>query len=203
MTKQNFFKELTKELSGLSAADIKNSLEYYSEMIADRVESGMSEDEAIAELGDVREISREIIGNMPMTKVLKSKIKPKRALKVWEIVCIVLGSPIWISLLAVMLSLAITVYAVIWSIYISVLAVDIGALGGGALMAFAAIFNLTAVPANATVAIGLGICTMGVGIFFLLPTLKLCKVFVKISIAITRGIKIMLVGKDKKNEKRN
>ncbi len=36
---------------------------------------------------------------MPLAKIVKEKIKPKHELKAWEVILIILGSPVWIPLL--------------------------------------------------------------------------------------------------------
>ncbi len=199
MTKNEFLKELCTELSGLSATDKKSSVEYYSEIIADKVDSGISEEAAVSELGAPKDIAREIMVNMPISKVIKSKIKKnKRPLKIWEIICLILGSPIWISLLAAMLCILLSVYVVIWSVFISIFAVDVAAFAVGLGLSVASIFKLASTPANATMLCGIGLCGIGIGAFLFLPILKLLRVFVKITVNITKGLKVIMIGKDKK-----
>ena len=76
-----------------------------------------------------------------MTKLIKEKT-PKRRLGVWEIVLLVLGSPIWLSLLiaafAVILSLYISLWAVIisfWAVFASFAGCALGAVISGAIFA--------------------------------------------------------------------
>ena len=99
MNKVEFIQKLSLELLGLPQEDVERWLEYYTEMLEDRIEDGMSEAAAVASLGDPKTIARQILAQTPLTKLIKNKIKPKRKLQVWEIVLIVLGSPIWLSLL--------------------------------------------------------------------------------------------------------
>ena len=47
MDKRTFLNSLREQLYGLSQSDIDKSLEYYSEMIDDRMEDGVSEEEAV------------------------------------------------------------------------------------------------------------------------------------------------------------
>ena len=47
MDKQMFLKTLAEKLQGLPQSDIKKSLEYYSEIIDDRMEEGASQEEAV------------------------------------------------------------------------------------------------------------------------------------------------------------
>jgi uncharacterized membrane protein len=48
MGKQEFLTRLGKALSGLPREDIEERLNFYSEMIEDRMEEGLSEEEAVA-----------------------------------------------------------------------------------------------------------------------------------------------------------
>jgi len=141
MNKQQFLAAIEKKLSDMEENEREASLSYYEEMLNDRIEDGMTEDEAVADMGDVDEITAAILAEPNFVQVIKEKIKPKRSLAAWEIVLIVLGSPLWISLLiaaaAVVLALAITlfsIYFVLWvivgCIYISSIALAIGAAAG-------------------------------------------------------------------------
>ena len=53
MNKQEFVERLRKGLSGLPQDDIEERLTFYSEMIDDRMEEGLSEEEAVGEIGSV------------------------------------------------------------------------------------------------------------------------------------------------------
>lgn len=126
MNKQEFLDGLRKGLSGLPQADIEERLTFYGEMLDDRIEEGLSEEEAVAAAGSVNEIVRQTVADIPLAKIAKERIKPKRRLKAWEIVLLALGSPIWISLgvaaAAVIFALYVTVWSVIasfWSVFAS------------------------------------------------------------------------------------
>ena len=97
MNKQEFLDGLRKGLSGLPQADIEERLTFYGEMLDDRIEEGLSEEEAVAAAGSVNEIVRQTVADIPLAKIAKERIKPKRRLKAWETVLLALGSPIWLS----------------------------------------------------------------------------------------------------------
>ena len=56
MNKQEFLDRLRKGLSGLPQAEREERLLFYSEMIDDRMEEGLTEEEAVAALGSLEEI---------------------------------------------------------------------------------------------------------------------------------------------------
>ena len=62
MTKQDFLLTMQNALSGMHRADLEKTLQYYREMIEDRVEDGMSEEAAVADVGDPIELAEAIRG---------------------------------------------------------------------------------------------------------------------------------------------
>ena len=116
MNKQEFLAQLRKGLSGLPKDDIEERLTFYSEMIDDRVEDGISEETAVCEIGSVDALVSQIAADIPLTKLVKEKIVPKKKLKAWEIILLVLGSPIWASLLIAAFAVILSFYVMLWSV---------------------------------------------------------------------------------------
>ena len=81
MTKQEFLSKLRSGLVGLPQNEVEERLEFYSEMIDDRMEEGISEEEAISDIGNVDEIISRIISEIPLTKIVKEKITPNKNLR--------------------------------------------------------------------------------------------------------------------------
>ena len=123
MTKVELTCALAEKLSGLPWEDIENSMEFYDEMIADRMEEGMSEEEAIAALGSVDEIAAQILSEIPLSRLVRAKVKSKRALRGWEIAMLILGAPLWLPLLIAAVAIILSVYVVLWSVVISFYAI--------------------------------------------------------------------------------
>lgn len=118
MNKQEFLMQLRKGLSGFPQDDIEERLTFYSEMIDDRMEEGLSEENAVCEIGNIDELISQIASDIPLTKLVKENITPNRNLKVWEIVLLILGSPIWLSLLIAAFAVILSLYAVLWTVTI-------------------------------------------------------------------------------------
>ena len=125
MNKEGFVNELKQKLSGLPAEDIEERLSFYIEMIDDRVEDGMSEEEAVSEIGSVDSVVEQIMSEIPLTKLVKQKVKPKRKLKTWEIVLLACGSPVWVPLLIAAAAVVFALYIVLWALVICIYAVDL------------------------------------------------------------------------------
>ena len=159
MSKQEFLEALKKSLSGLPLGDVEERLNFYSEMIDDRIEEGRTQEQAVAEIGSVDDIAREIIADVPLARIARERIKPKRRPGVLEIVLLVLGVPIWLSLLIAAFAVVLSLYAAVWSLAVSLWAafasVAVCALGG---VAAGAVFAATGHGV-------VGIATAGAGIF--------------------------------------
>ena len=131
MTKQDFLFELVVGLSGLPDDIIDEHLSFYGEMIDDRLEEGISEEEAVSEIGEPKEIAKQILKDIPLTKLVKEKIKPKRKLSAFEILLIVLGFPVWFPILISLLAIIFSLYMVLWSLIISLWAVEFSLIACG------------------------------------------------------------------------
>ncbi|MBQ6431238.1 MAG: DUF1700 domain-containing protein [Oscillospiraceae bacterium] len=166
MTKQEFLSALGKGLSGLPQNDAAERLSFYSEMIDDRMEEGLSEEEAVAQVGSVDEIVTQTLADTPLSKLVKEKVKPGRKLKAWEIVLLILGAPLWVPLLiaaaAVVFALYVTLWALIvslWAVFASFVAGAVGGIAGG--VAQLVIGN----KPQGIALIGAGVCCAGLSIF--------------------------------------
>ena len=99
--------------------DIEERLIFYSEMIEDQMEEGLSEEEAVLAVGSVEEIVAQVVAETPLAKIAKERINPKRRLTAGEIVLIVLGSPIWFSLIVAAFVVILALYVSLWAVIIS------------------------------------------------------------------------------------
>ncbi len=200
MTEVQFAKTLRSALRGLSEEEIQKSLDYYSEMIADRMEAGMTEEDAVAALGDPNEIGRQILLDMPLPKVIRSRFSGKKVRKVWEIVFLILGSPIWFSLLLVLASFALTVYIVLWTVLVAFWAVDASLFGVAVGMGIVFAVNLAKDPISAFLSLGLAFVCLGLGFLGFLACKKLSVLWGKLTVKMTRGLKSLFIRKENPNE---
>ena len=79
MSKQEFLAQLRKGLSGLPQDDIEERLAFYGEMLDDRIEEGISEEEAVSAIDSVDEIVQQVVAEIPLAKIAKEGIELKRA----------------------------------------------------------------------------------------------------------------------------
>lgn len=177
MDKQTFLTRLRKALSGLPAQDIQKHIEYYTEMIDDRMEDGLTEAEAVAAVGDPEALAAQLLAETPKTK--------KESLPVWAIVLLIVGSPIWISLLAAAFSVVISVYATLWAVLISLYTVPIS-LGAVAVagVVCGTVFLFTGRFSLAAAFVGMGLACAGLCMF----SFWLCNLAAKGTVWLTKWI---------------
>jgi uncharacterized membrane protein len=130
MDKQAFLNRLREGLNGLPQDDIAERLNFYSEMIDDRVEEGLTEEAAVNEIGPVDQIAAQILRETPIARLVREKVRPNHRLQIWEIILLVLGAPIWLSLLVSAAAVVFSVYVVLWAVILSLWAAEISLIAG-------------------------------------------------------------------------
>ena len=146
MNKKDFLNKLKNALNGLPENEIEERISFYGEMIDDRIEEGLTEEDAVKEIGDTEKIVFQIMQEIPLGNLVKEKIKPKRRLLWWEILLIILGFPIWFSVLAALFAVFLSVYVCIWSAIISLWAVMVSFIACA--IGFFAAFILLTISGN-------------------------------------------------------
>lgn len=112
MTRQDFFQELSLLLGALPPAEREQALIYYGEIIADSMEDGLTEEDAVARLGSIRLVAESILANYPgHIPSLKRKPAGRSALNV---ILLILGFPLWGSLLLTVVMLLLTAYILLY-----------------------------------------------------------------------------------------
>ncbi|MBO5005980.1 MAG: DUF1700 domain-containing protein [Clostridia bacterium] len=200
MTKREFLAELKWRTSVMPSDDAAATLEYYSEIIDDRMEEGLSEEEAVAAVGSPADIAAEALGGTSLEKLVKEtdRPKPKRTLRAWEIVLLVLGSPIWLSLLLAAAAVVLAVYVSLWSVAVSFWAVDIAVFASSIACAAsgAALFCIAGNIGAGIFLFGIGVLLAGLGTFGVLGCKALTIAIYKLSKFIIKGMIKCFVNKE-------
>lgn len=196
MNKEVFLNALRERLSGFPQDDIGERISFYEEMIDDRIEEGMTEEEAVAAVGSIEDIAAQVMSEIPLSKIVMEKVKPSRKIKAWEIVLLVLGFPVWMPLLISAFAIVLWVYVTIWSIVIAVFAVDLS-FGVCALASIpAAIIYLTRGNVlSALFMIGAGALLAGLAILLFFAGIWLSKTILILTKKMLLGIKSLFIGK--------
>ncbi|MBQ6372365.1 MAG: DUF1700 domain-containing protein [Oscillospiraceae bacterium] len=197
MNKEQFLNELRSRLNGLPKADLEERLFFYGEMIDDRVEDGLSEEEAVAGIGTVDEIVDQILEEVPLSALVKEKVRQSRGLKIWEIVLIVLGFPLWLPLLISAFAIGLSLYIVLWSIMISIWAIDLSLAASAVGGILAAVWYLVqGNPAAAGFSFGAGVICAGLAVLLFYGCVELTKALIHLTKKMVLVIKNMFIGKE-------
>ena len=81
MNKNEFIEQLRLKLSELPKREVQDRLDFYIEMIDDRMEEGISEEEAVRDIGSVDEIAKQIAADISVKKIDKEKFKRRKRIK--------------------------------------------------------------------------------------------------------------------------
>jgi len=115
MNKLEFLSELATRLNTLPRSEIDKSIAYYSEIIDDRMEDGMSEVNAVCGLGNIEEIAREtMLDATPLPKLLI----PSHPISKLDII---LCSPLIITVSMLILAF----YTGVWLVIIALFLLDL------------------------------------------------------------------------------
>ena len=197
MNKQEFLTRLREGLAGLPQEEISERVTFYHEMIEDRVEDGLAEEEAVAEIGPVEDVIRQIVAETPLPKLVKEKMKPNRRLRAWEIILLILGSPLWLTLLIVGFAVIFSVYVVIWAVVASLWAVvlslavsAVGCLAGGVVLL------CQGDGTRGLLSIAAALVLAGLSVFGFYGCVALTKAAAKLTKKIALGIKSLFLRKE-------
>ena len=198
MLKQEFLNALKEGLKGLPEKDIEERLTFYGEMIDDRIEEGLSEEAAVKEIGTVDEVVQQIVAETPLTKIVKEKIKPKRRMRAWEIILLILGFPLWFPLLAAAGAIILALYVTLWSLVIALWAVEIAFIVAAvALFVGAIVFFISGHGLAGLFVLGAALIFAALAIFLFFACVAASKGTVLLAKKIVIGIKNLFVGKER------
>lgn len=200
MTKQEFIFELYKKLKNFPKKEVDESIAFYSEIIDDNIEDGLTEEQAVSKLGSVDDIVNQIASQIPLTKIVKQNAKPTRTLKTWELVLLIATSPIWFSLIVGLFAVAFSVYAVLWSVVVTFWAVAGSFCVAGPLGAIFGIIIAFIKGAEGVAIIGACLVLAGVGIMLVFLSKLLTKLLVAFTKLLSLALKKAFANRGNNNE---
>lgn len=204
MTKQKFLDNVRGHIGALPKQDRDRFLEFYSESIDDRIEDGLTEEAAVEAIGSVEEVVAQILSEAQPAPEETTPVR--RKLRVWELVLLVLGSPLWITLLAafavVVLSIVlvlVTGYVVLWAGVAALYAGDLSMAAGAVAGFLGGAYYLTSGNIGpALMAFGTGIALIGAAILAFFICNLAAKGVLALGKLILRGIRALIARKGAK-----
>ncbi len=192
MRKDEFLQQLANYLQALPYSEQQSTIDFYSEQIADRIDDGMSEEEAVASLEHPRDIADNLLSlrdeqNLEFY-VAEENPTPKTGSIALLIIVLVLTCWIWIPILLFVFSCIVGIYLSLLAIILGALAISLAlVIGGVAALVIAAPLFMSS-PLAAISHIGLALGLFGLAIFAFLISYFLAK----FTVWATKGIVISI-----------
>ena len=189
MKKDEFINELKRITAYLPQAESEKYIEYYREIIADAMEDGMSEEDAVYSLGSIAEIEGYIKENneLPSSQKFPSvksyapvKNIKKRHLPAWAIILIAVGFPVWFPLVCVFFVLYLVVWAIIASLYAAAASIFVCGITAIVASFFAGDFSIVMLT------LGTGLFFIGISVFMLTGMIQLTKLYAELTVWIVK-----------------
>lgn len=205
MNKQEFLSKLERALGKLPHAEVEQALAFYDETISDRMEDGLSEAEAVADLGPIDEITAQIAAETP--PIPRAIARANTGSRTLNIVLLAAFSPIWIPIVLALAAATLAVYVAIWAVIAALWAVDAVLV----LMPFAGLAALTStlgggMPLPGVFAFGLSLVSSGFGLVASFAVFWASKLLFRATRSFARWIASLFVrvsGKDDDGETPN
>ena len=169
MTTKEFLRILNREIEVLPAPEVQRAIIYYRELIEDRMEEGMSENEAVGSMEDISLIAQQILAeHEDILKDTHDETKQHNRKESWQHFdggwrkAVIIGtSPLWLSVLAALLCFVFSIYILIWCIIFALYALValFGILGFAGMIAF--FFDISSHTPLAIVELGIALFSIG------------------------------------------
>ena len=177
MNKKQFCTFLENELRlYLSSKEVYKTLNFFKEMIDDRVDEGLSEEEAVSQLGNIDDIVGQILDEHNIKKRQKKlvwRFIPQKTPSAANIIIAILLFPIWITIFSLVASFFLVFISLIFSLVVSVIAFFVGGIALILKAPFYLIYEKNIAYCLDTLGFGFIITGIGlIGIYYLLKSLK-------------------------------
>lgn len=180
MNKQEYLARLRAALACLPEGEIEESVAFYTEMIDDRVADGLTEEEATAQLDDPKAAARAIVADLPVVPRTVVRTKQRNRALYWTLV--ILGSPLWLTLLLAAGMLVLAGLLTIWCLILGLWLLAAGLLAGGPLGIGVCLWALAVgQPAYGVFELGSGLLCFGLGLFCLHGAVAASKTLMQVS----------------------
>lgn len=175
MNRTEFIEILSAKLKVLNRTEREKFITYYEEIIEDYLENGFTEEEVIGKIGDPKILAKNILSEQNQDTV---DIKmPVTNSKLLNRILLVLGFPLWGSLVFAGLMIILSGLIVVWSIPFTAGVSALAFFIAGVFSIVATPFMLADVFSVGVVQLGVGIASIGVALLLAMATLFLCKKF--------------------------
>ena len=197
MNRYEFLYELKQKLFQLPESEIEKHIAYYEEMIDDRMEDGMTEEEAVASLEDVSVIAERILQDTPIVTLVKTTVKPKNGWNTAAVIAAIIGSPVWVAILIALVAVVVCVVIALWAVVVVIGAVVVALVAVGILLLISPIFMMSSGLPTAMICFAAGLCLVGIALLGFVGVKYLAKGIAFLCKLMFRGIKSIFIRKER------
>lgn len=172
MSEKEYLKKLKRSLSPLKKKDRDPLLEFYKEMIEDKMENGKTEYEAVSELEPVETVAERTLDEYGINRN-DPKVKLKTRLSPLSIVLIIISSPIWIGLAAGAVGAAVGLLCGALAVVVSVVVACVCLTLCGPIVFVSGIVRLFTDVGSGLIAMGSGLVATAIGVIGAIGLYKL------------------------------
>lgn len=177
MNKAEFLKELAADLHRMQDAEKNKFTNYYEEMIADYTENGISEEDAVKKIGDPKKIAEELLNEYDSIQI---KL-PSTGSKILNAALIIIGFPLWGSILLAVVLMILSAYILLWCIPFITGVGCIGLFTSSLIGIIGSPFIMARGISAGIMQLGAGVALTGISILLGMVTIILSKKFVIIT----------------------
>ena len=156
----------------------------------------MTEAEATAKLGSPNQIAQSILQEMPLGKLVSTRMKPKSGWTPLAIVLAVVGSPVWVPLLLAAVAVVLAVFVSIWALGFAAVAVVLGLVVAVVATPIIAIKAATLTLPVGLLLLGAGLVLLGLCVLGGLMAVELCKLLWQLTVWLAHKIKGLFIRKE-------
>ncbi|MBS7021474.1 MAG: DUF1700 domain-containing protein [Firmicutes bacterium] len=178
MDKKEFLEKLKLELIKLGEKDYKPFLSNYDELIEDYLEEGLSYQEIFEKIGTPLEVATRLV-SVENSKEEFHYSKQSKGMKMGILLLLILGSPLWASLLAAAILLILSLYIIIWCIPFILGAFSFVGLVAGLACLLLSPFCFQDGLHIFLLQFGFGMVGIGIGVLISFVTLKVSSIFLE------------------------
>lgn len=205
MSREEYLGRLRQKLFENGIRNPDQMVEFYAEMIDDRMEDGMSEEAAVASMEPADSVAEHAKLDQPITALVTERMKEshedakKKGNGALWMTLVILGFPVWFPLITAFFVVLLAVYIVLWAVVISLFAVEAafvisaaGCIVGG----FGVIFGW--IPLGTAVAAwGIALILIGLALLLYGPVVIMARWLVRLIRRTFRKVKGLFVRKNR------
>lgn len=200
MNRVELLEKMTHQLRRFSEEEVKRLVTFYDEMVQDRMEDGMTEEEAVASIGKIEDAVEAAMYDVSLPTLMKTRVRESREMapnRVLWMVLVILGFPIWFPLIMAFAVVILTIYLSIWITIASLFLVEISLAAAGTLGLFAGFMNIfvVSVPSGLFLT-GMSLVCCALALLFFKPLLFLTRQLASATVSIARKVKSLFIRKE-------